>query len=89
MPLWVRTLLVTGPPEQVEPAAERHRRHLAELRDAGKLRVAGEFDNGDGFLDIFEAVDRMEAERIARSSPLVEAGLVSWMLRAWRELDVG
>jgi uncharacterized protein YciI len=87
MPHYVRTLLVTGPPEEVEAAAERHRVHVRTLRAEGHLHVAGEFPNGDGFLEIFEARDRVAAERIARSSPLVEEGLGSWMLREWIEID--
>ena len=88
MPLYARTLLVTGPPEEVEAAAERHREHLRALRAEGHLRVAGEFANGDGFLEVFEAADRMEAESIARSSPLVLDGLGTWMLREWVEIDL-
>lgn len=88
MPLYVRTLLVTGPPEEVEQASRSHLRHLQELRSRGKLRSAGEFKNGDGFLEILEATDLREADEIARSSPLIEAGLGTWMLREWVELEL-
>jgi uncharacterized protein YciI len=87
MPLYARTLLITGPLDEVAAAAERHRAHLRDLQEAGKLRAAGEFKNGDGFLEIFEAADLLEAESIARSSPLIEEGLGSWMLREWVELE--
>lgn len=85
MPLYARTLLVTGPPDQVRESAGKHREQLEELHARGKVRVAGEFTDGSGFLEIFEAVDRLEAEQIARSSPLIEDGLGTWMLREWRE----
>jgi len=62
---------------------DQHRAHLRDLHAQGRLRTAGEFPDGEGFLQIFEARDRMEAESIARSSPLVDAGLVAWMLREW------
>jgi len=88
MPLWARTLLVTGPVEDVEAAAARHEEHLRHLRDRGLLRAAGRLGKGEGYLEIFEAGDRLEAEEIARSSPLVEEGLGSWMLREWTELDL-
>ena len=88
MPLFVRTLLMTGPPDEVAEVAEGHREHLRQLHAAGRVRAAGEFKDGEGFLEIFEAADRMEAEAIARSSPLVEAGLGTWMLREWIELDL-
>jgi uncharacterized protein YciI len=87
MSLWIRMLLFTGPPDDVSRAHERHRDHLRELAAQGRLRVAGEFAPGDGAVEIFEAADRLEAESIARSSPLVEDGLASWILREWREVD--
>ena len=59
----------------------RHRAHLRELHASGKLRLAGEFADGAGFLEILEAKDRLEAERLARASPLIEDGLGSWTLR--------
>ena len=83
--LWLRTLLVTTTPEELEPAAERHREHLVRLRESGKLRLAGELEHGDGFVEIFEAADRLEADAIGRSSPLVEEGLAAWTLREWFE----
>ena len=88
MPLYVRTLLVTGPLDEVEQASRHHRLHLQELSSRGKLRAAGEFKNGDGFLEIFEATDLKEADAIARSSPLVESGLGTWMMREWVELEL-
>ncbi len=86
MPLYVRTLLVTAVPDEVEQAMEGHREHLRRLKADGRLRAAGAFRHGDGFLEIFEAKDLLEAESIARSSPLVEEGLGTWMLREWEEL---
>ncbi len=88
MPLYIRTLLATAAPAEVEPAARGHREQLRRLRSAGKLRAAGEFRNGDGFLEIFEAADLREADAIARASPLIEAGLVTWILREWVESDL-
>jgi len=85
MPLYVRTMLATASREEVETASVGHREHLRELHSQGRLRSAGEFRNGEGFLEIFEAQDLREADAIARSSPLVERGLVTWMLREWTE----
>jgi uncharacterized protein YciI len=85
MPLYVRTLLVTGPPEEVEAALTGHREHLRELRDQGKLRSAGEFKSGEGCLEIFEAADLREAQRIGEASPLVADGLATWIVREWVE----
>jgi uncharacterized protein YciI len=86
MGLWVRTLLVTVPPAELDAARSGHIEHLRRLHAEGRIRAAGELGGGDGFLEIFEAKDRLEAEAIARSSPLVEEGLGTWMLREWVEL---
>ena len=88
MPLWVRTLLLTATPEQAEPFVEGHLDHLRRLAGEGRLRAAGALTRGDGYLEIFEAADRLEAEQIARSSPLLEEGLGTWMLREWSELEL-
>ena len=87
MATYARTLLVLGPPEEVEAASKRHREHLEDLHRRGKLRLAGEFKNGEGFLEIFEAADLREAQAVAESSPLVAEGLGTWMLREWNELE--
>jgi uncharacterized protein YciI len=87
VPLWVRTLIATAAPDEIGAARAGHLAHLAELRSQGRLRAAGAFTREDGFLEIFEARDLVEAERIARQSPLVERGLCSWTLREWIELD--
>ncbi len=85
MPLYVRTLLVTGPADEVAVASVKHREHLRDLHAEGKLRAAGEFNNGEGFLEIFDARDLMDAQSIAGASPLVAEGLGTWMLREWTE----
>jgi uncharacterized protein YciI len=87
MGLWVRTLLVTVPPEELVAAREGHVEHLRRLGAEGRLRAAGELGSGEGFLEIFEAKDRLQAEAICRSSPLVEQGLSTWTLREWTELS--
>jgi len=84
----VRTILVTGSEEDVGPARPLHLSHLAELAADGKIRAAGMFARGDGYLEIFEARDLFEAEAIARASPLVALGLGTWMLREWEELPL-
>jgi uncharacterized protein YciI len=86
MALWARMLLVTAAPVELEAARAGHVEHLRRLHADGRLRAAGELGDGEGFLEIFEAKDRLEAEAIARSSPLVEEGLGTWMLREWAEV---
>lgn len=83
MPLYVRSFLATGPPDQVRQASVGHREQLRELQRAGKLHVAGEFANGDGFLEILRADDLLDAEAITQASPLIEQGLGAWHLREW------
>jgi uncharacterized protein YciI len=81
MPLWVRMLLFTGPPDDVRATAGRQRDQLEELRSQGRLRGTFEFAPGDGRIDIFEAEDRLAAEAIVHDSPLVADGLASWILK--------
>jgi uncharacterized protein YciI len=85
MPYFVRTILVTGSEDEVDAARRDHHSHLTQLAAAGRIRAAGAFSRGDGYLEIFEAKDLYEAEAIARSSPLIELGLGTWMLREWDE----
>jgi len=88
VPLFVRTILVTGSEDEAGPARRDHLSHLAELAASGKIRAAGAFARGDGYLEIFEARDLFEAEAIARASPLVTLGLGTWMLREWEEIPL-
>ena len=88
MPLYVRTLLITGPEDEAAPARREHEALLAKLHAAGKIRAAGRLTRGDGYLEIFEADDLFEAESLARMSPLVERGLGTWMLREWEEIPL-
>ena len=87
MPFYMRTVLVTGTPDELEKVVEERRRHIAGLRAEGKIRISGEFVRGDGFVEIFEAVDLLDADRMARSDPLVEAGLATWMIRELEQLE--
>jgi uncharacterized protein YciI len=81
MPLWERQVLLTASPDDSAEAVAAHREHVAELRASGVLRASVEYGRGDGFLEIFEAADLREAERIAGESPLVTEGMGSWTLR--------
>jgi len=78
-------LHVTARSSEVEPAIQRHREHLRELKESGRLRLSGELEKGDGFVEIFEAVDRREADAVGRASPLIEEGWVAWTLSEWFE----
>jgi uncharacterized protein YciI len=89
VPLYARTLLLTGPLSEVEAARPAHLAQLRELETRGRLRAAGEFRDGDGFLEIFEAHDLLEAQAISEASPLVALGLGACLLREWVELEPG
>ncbi len=81
MALWMRLTLVTAAPDEIGGAAEGHRAQVSELGAAGRVRFAGTLARGDGYVEVFEAVDLLEAEKIANSSPLIEAGFASCILR--------
>lgn len=89
MPLYVLTLLCSGPVDEVRDVSAAHRDHLAELRGQGKLRFAVELAHGEGFVEVLDVADRREAEASAHAAPLVEAGLAAWMLRECREVETG
>jgi len=86
MATWARTLLITAVPADADPWTEAHLDQLRRLKAEGRLRAAGAFPRGDGYLELFDAADLMEAERITRESPLVERGLAAWTLREWTEV---
>ena len=88
MATWARTLLITATPAEAETWMEAHLQHLRDLKAEGRLRAAGAFSRGDGYLDLFEAADLLEAERIARASPLIERGLCAWTVREWKVLEL-
>ena len=86
MPYYLRALLITVSPEQAETAVGLHREHLRDLFNAGKLRSAGELEDGEGFVDIVDVADLHEAEALIHASPLIRDGLASWILREWHEI---
>jgi len=89
MALYVVTLLVTTPPGEAGDAVRRHRERLARLRAEGRLRFAVELAGGEGFVEVLEVADLLEADEVARSSPLVEDGLCAWLIRACAEPELG
>ena len=89
MGLWVRTLHVTGHPDDVARATDGHRQQLRERHAAGKLHLAGELAKGDGYMDVLDVADRHEAERLTADNPLVAMGLAAWTLREWSPIDPG
>jgi hypothetical protein len=81
MSLWLRIVLVTGAPDEARALAERHREVVRALAGQGTIHMACELGRGDGFVEIFEARDRREAEEATRALPLIEAGLGPMILR--------
>jgi uncharacterized protein YciI len=81
VPLYLRILLLTGPRDRVEASVTGHLAQVSALRERGKLLGAGRLREGGGFVEVYEARDRREAEQIAAESPLVAAGLGAWILK--------
>lgn len=88
MSTWVRWIRVTALPDEAAPAMAAHLEHVRQLASQGKIRLAGAFPDGDGFLEILEVEDRLEAEALTRDSPLVALGLAAWILRPWNEIEL-
>jgi hypothetical protein len=81
MSLWLRIVFVTGVPDEARELVERHRETVRALAGQGTIRMACELGRGDGFVEIFEARDRREAEDTTRALALIEAGLGPMLLR--------
>lgn len=88
MTYWARTILITASGEGLEAAIEGHLGRLRDLRARNRLLFAGRLSQGDGFLEVYEAADRVEAEAVGRDTPLVEDGLATWMIRQWEPIDL-
>lgn len=87
MGLWLRWIRITAKEVDAAPGVEAHRAHVETLRAEARLRFAAALSHGDGFVEIFEARDKLEARSIAEASPLVERGLAAWTLRELHEVD--
>lgn len=79
---WIRIVQITVPPEDAALAIDGHRVALDAWRREGRLVASWELAEGGGFVDVFRAVDRLDATAAAAATPLVEDGLCAWTLRA-------
>jgi len=87
MARYVRIVRITATPDVASEAIEGHRRQVESLKRDGRLHSAGAFRDGDGFIEVFEAADLLDADAVARASPLVHDGLAAWLVREW--IDAG
>ena len=87
MPLYAVNIRITATPDQVEPAVPSQVQAFRELERAGRIWLAGRLEQDDGFLAVFEAKDLLDARATAEGFPLIEAGLASWSLRLFEELE--
>lgn len=60
----------------------KHVEYLRALNKQGKLILCGPFTDHPGGMVVYEAVDRNEAENIAKSDPFIASGYKSYELRA-------
>ena len=89
MPPYLRTVLLTGPREDLDAAMPDYLDYLAAMRERGELRLAGAFARDDGFFELLELKDRRAADASSGEHPLIQLGLVSWSIRAWTEIGSG
>ena len=93
-PATTQWLVILTPPRETFPAdatndeiaiVMRHAQHLTELRDAGKLILAGRTreDTNPIGLAIFEARDRAEVEAMMAADPVIESGLFGMEIRPY------
>lgn len=68
--------------ERRKPYREAHLNHFYELRDAGRVVIAGPWaDPYDGALVVFRAESRAEVEEIIQDDPYYKANL-------WPEISI-
>lgn len=80
MMAWVRILTITAAPDEVAEAFAGHREHLRDLATEGRLVASYALAGDAGFIDVFRAADRWQAQDTASASPLVAHGLAAWQL---------
>ena len=67
--------------ERRTPHREAHVKHVTGLRDAGRVIMAGPWENYDGALIIFRAEDREDVEQMIHDDSYYKAGL-------WPQIDI-
>ena len=71
---------------EIRPA---HRQYLAELRDAGRLVLAGPFTDDSGSIIVYEAPSAEEAERLLQADPFYDQRIfMRYQLRPWNPVLV-
>ncbi|HYF80139.1 MAG TPA: YciI family protein [Symbiobacteriaceae bacterium] len=83
---WVRYVItITRRPGMDRPLEliKAHVAHLRRLDGAGRLVLAGPFDDGAGGMVIIRAESAEEAEALAAADPFVQAGVYDYQVRKW------
>lgn len=73
------------PEEEANPLQKAHLENITRLAEAGKLAVAGPFlDSGElRGIYIFNVSTVEEAERLTRTDPAIQAGILAMELKPW------
>lgn len=68
-----------------QPGVRGHVAHYATLSEQGKLFAGGPFLEADsgGMMVAVEGISREELERFATDDPAVQAGLLTFEIKAW------
>jgi len=75
-----------GDRQALQRTLEAHHNYLESLRQRKVLLLAGTFDDRTGGLLLLETSGVEQAIAIARSDPLVQAGVDRYLVRGWRPL---
>jgi len=71
-------------PEARARARPEHLAYMTRLHDAGKVLLAGPFEDGSGAMVIFHVSDEAEARRLVEEDPYTKAGVSTDVrLRQW------
>ena len=87
MKAWARTIKVTAAGSGAMEALEQHRALQQTLRDQGILKEVWQFEQTQGFLEILETKDRIQAEALNEKSPLIHGGWCVWALEPIKKVN--
>jgi uncharacterized protein YciI len=75
--------------ERVQSVRPRHREYASQLRQNGKIVIAGPFEDGAGALIVYEAESMQDAESLAGNDPYAKEGIwAKYEIHPWHILGV-
>ncbi|MDG6928892.1 MAG: hypothetical protein JRN39_05850 [Nitrososphaerota archaeon] len=70
--------------ENTAPLREAHLKYIGQLKEAGKLKVAGRFGDGSGGMYVLLADSPQAADALAKEDPYHKGGGRSYVIKEWQ-----